>query len=273
MAAILIIEIIVLLALGVPIFLACRRWAEWVDRLSDRLWPFEKPKRFGRRSWAARSFVLEASAEDVVRRIDGLTEMACDSAASARPESARAGDAVSSQFLAMAPMLGKQTIETGIEIEWLDEQTAEMEARQYADWPATAEDDAQLPFKQRQRVVEQAVLYIEPMSGNRTRVSYELRVPDWIYVMAGAALVLAAWLTWGLWELQAVELFGSLARHYGLEPQWLLWNTAALWILLGWMVPHVARLIRLQSVSLLDNVIATFGETAPGDGPDAAPGE
>ena len=262
MVAILLIDIILLAAFGVPVYLACRKWTEWTSRLSDMVQPFEKPRRFGRRSWAARSFVLDAPADKIRQDLNALTEMEWTSAPSEPSRQSKAGDDISTGLMAVAPLFGSRTVPTGVEIEWLDDETAELHARQHADWPSIPEDEVRLPFKQRQRLAERVMLHIVPLPDGRTRISYELRTPDWVYVMGGTAFLAALWISWGLWELQSVRLFAELTRQYGLKPEWLLWNTATFWILAAWMVTYIARLIRLQNISLLDGVISTFGQTS-----------
>lgn len=252
MAVILLVDVILVLAVGLPIFLACRRWAEWVDRLSDRLQPFERPRRFGRRSWAARSFVLKTPADEVVRSVDTLTE-------------AEWTASEDNPFSALAPMLGSEKVPTGIEIEWLDGETASLHARQYADWPHTPEDERRLPFKQRQRLAENVLLYIEPLADENARVSYELQFPAWIYVIYAAVLLFMLWATWCVAECQDSAPCARLAGRYGLELGWLLWNMAVPWILVVWAVVNAVRLLRLQNISLLDNVISTFGSMASRD--------
>jgi len=250
-------DIALLLIIGVPILLIYRSWARWVDRLADRLWPFEKPRRFGLRSWAARTFVLNTPADEVRRRLNELTEMEWSETGL---ESSKAREVLSSGLAALSPLLGVRKVSTGIEVEWLDHQTVELHARQYADWLPTPEDDTRLPFKQRQRVAERALLHIEPAPGGRTRVSYELRAPVWIYVMSAAITLSIAWISWGVWEYQRGAFFAEWAPRHGINTTWALWNAAVFWIPLAWVATRISKVIRLQNISLLDNVISTFGQ-------------
>ena len=114
-------DIALLLIVGVPVLLIYRSWARWVDRLADRLWPFEKPRRFGLRSWAARSFVLNTPAEEVRRRLNELTEMEWSETGLG---SSKAREVISSGLAALSPLLGVRKVSTGVEVEWLDDQTA-----------------------------------------------------------------------------------------------------------------------------------------------------
>lgn len=248
MSVILLIDILLILGLGVPVFVFRRKWDSWADRTSHQRKPFKGRRRFGLRSWAARSFILDTPREEVVCRINTLTEM--DWTASPGDETGLG---------ALAPMLGNRKIETGIKIDWLDDETAEFQARQHAEWPPMPDDGSHLPLRQRQRLAERVMLHVSPESGGRTRVSYELQLPSWVLITSAAAVVLLAWITWGLWALQSYDLYTQILNRHGLQPAWLLRNTAVLWVLTAWVLHNLMRIFRLQNISLLDNLIATFG--------------
>ena len=69
------IDIIILVGIGIPIFLLHRRWHGWVGREPANDRPVPGRRRFGLRSWAARSFVLDKPVAHVKEQIDGLPEM------------------------------------------------------------------------------------------------------------------------------------------------------------------------------------------------------
>ena len=137
------------------------------------------------------SFVLDKPVAHVKEQIDGLPEMLYPEAAAMIAIRGR-----TSNFMALAPLAGKQVFETGIEIEWLTHDTVEIRAHSYADWPLNALDDAALPAKQHQMVFEHAILHIEPHGEKQTRVSYELQTPVWTYLLSGAIILLVVWLAW-----------------------------------------------------------------------------
>ncbi len=238
------IDILILLAVGVPIALLHRKWRAWVDREPQYAWPFDRPRRFGLRSWAARSFVLDKPVERVKELIDGLPEM--DYAEAAAMVGAR-GSAVSGSFMALAPLAGRQVFETGIETEWTAPDTAELHARAYADWPVNVLDSADLPAKQHQMTFEHALLHVQPHQENKTRVSYELQAPPWVYMLVAAIVLLVGWAAWMLW------------RALGPESAVEKINLGLMAVLTGWLLASSASVLRLQSMALMDSVVRTVG--------------
>jgi len=253
-------DIALLLGVGAPIFLVYRRWKRWVDRLSDYAESFEKPRRFGFRSWAARSFVLDITAEQIKQQLDSLTELTLEEAtsivASRGPSKARQAGRFS--FAGLASLSGQQTFPTGIEVDWTDSETAELQTQSYADWPLNPEDDARLPAKQRQMLFRHAVIHAEPQGEGRSRVSYELEVPIWAYVMSGMILLLIGWAGWILWHV-----FAAQAHIDPLATRLEQLNITLIGAALAWISTRMIGVLRLQSISLFENVISTFGRLVP----------
>lgn len=146
----------------------------------------------------------------------------------------------------MAFMMGLRKFPSGITVEWLDRQTADVRARQYSDWPPSMIDGSHLPLRQRQRLAEHLILHVEPTVEGMTSISYELERPMWVYVMVTAAVLLSAWLTWGI-------LSFGWARSMQILHCILLWSSA------GLAIVYAMRILRLQSVGLLDAIISTLG--------------
>ena len=242
------VDIIILLAVGVPIAVLHRKWRAWVDRQSANLRPFREKRRFGLRSWAARSFVLEKPVEHVREMIDDLSEMSYAEAAAMVQVRGRP-----SNFMALAPLTGKQVFETGIETEWLSHDTAEIGSHSYADWPLNATDEGTLPAKQHQMVFEHAFLRVEPHDEGQTQVSYELETPAWVYLLYVAIVLLVAWVTWLVGR--ALDPVEQLQRT----------NLALMALLTTCGLARMASVLRLQSIALMDSVIRTFGSPVPTD--------
>ncbi len=238
------IDILILLAVGVPIALLHRKWREWVDREPQNIWPFDGTRRFGLRSWAARSFVIDKPIAHVKELIDGFPEI--NYAEAAAMVSAR-GSAVSGSFMALAPLTGRQVFETGIETEWIAPDTVEIRARAYADWPVNALDSADLPAKQHQMTFEYALLHVKPHQENGTRVSYELQAPPWVYMLVAAIVLLVGWAAWMLWR--------ALGPDSAVEKA----NFGLMAVLTAWLLTSTASVLRLQSVALMDSVVRTLG--------------
>jgi hypothetical protein len=160
--------------------------------------------------------------------------------------------------LSLAGILGKQTFATGIELRWLDGETAELRARQYADWPESPGDHAALPWKQGQLLAERALLHISRRPDGCTRVDYELYVPTWVYVMAVAMALLVLW--------GASCLQDSVVRLAGLHGASLWFRTSqiAYAVLLAWLLTRLIPMLRLQSVSLFDSLGGSLGEMRRG---------
>ncbi len=242
------IDIIILVAVGIPIFLLYRRWHAWVERepASDR--PFQGRRRFGLRSWAARSFVLDKPVAHVKEMIDSLPEMSYAEAAAMIEARGRTGS-----VMALAPLTGKQVFETGIEIDWLTHDTVEIRAHSYADWPLNALDDAALPAKQHQMLFEHAILRVEPDGEKHARLDYELRTPVWTYLLCGAIILLVVWIAWLIGRTLAPA--ADIARM----------NLAGMAVLTAWVITRVTEVLRLQSIGLMDSIIRTFGAPVPDD--------
>lgn len=236
------IDIVILLVVGIPILVLYRKWQAWVERDQRLIRPFDRQKRFGLRSWATRSFVLEAPIEHVKELIDGLPEMSYADAAAIISSRGR-----SSNFMALAPLTGKQVFETGIQTEWIAPDTVEIRAHPYADWPLNVLDDAELPAKQHQMVLEHALLYVEPNGEKRTLVSYELETPAWTYLLSGALVLLVGWVAWLVWRTLGP---GAYADRM---------NLLIMAVITIWVLTRVIDVMRLQSVGLMDGVIRTFG--------------
>ncbi len=242
------IDIIILAAIGLPIALLCRRWQAWINRGPRTLRPFRAARRFGLRSWAARSFVLDTPPERVKERIDDLPEMSYADAAALIAARGR-----TASFMALAPLAGKQVFETGIETDWIAPDTVEIRAHSYADWPLNALDDAELPAKQYQMMFERAIVRVERHGENRARVSCELETPVWAWMLSGAIALLVGWAAWMVWR--------SLSPGAGAERA----NTAIMAALTAWTATRVTELLRLQSIALMDSVVRTFGTPCADD--------
>lgn len=236
------IDILILLAVGVPILVLYRRWHAWVERDPHHVRPVRGTKRFGFRSWAARGFVLDTPIEHVKKLIDGLPEMQYAEAAAIVSVRGRTGN-----FMALAPLAGKQVFETGIETEWIAPDTVDLRAHSYADWPLNALDNAELPLKQYQMTLEHAVLQVEPHGERQTRVSYELETPGWAYMLSVAIILLIGWVAWLVWRtLRPVTDFETL-------------NLAVMAVLTTLVLTRVTEVLRLQSIGLMDSIVRTFG--------------
>lgn len=242
------IDIVILTAIGIPIFLVYRRWHGWVEREPANDRPFSGRRRFGLRSWAARSFVLDKPVEHVREAIDRLPEMSYPEAAAIVEARGR-----TSSFMALATLTGKQVFETGIETEWLTQDTLEIRAHSYADWPMNALDRAELSAKQHQMLFEHAILRVERSDEAVTRVSYELETPAWAYLLYGAIILFVLWIAWLIGRTLAPAAY--VARM----------NLAGMAVLVVWVLTRVTEVLRLQSIALMDSVLGTFGTPVPGD--------
>ncbi|MHB0999497.1 MAG: hypothetical protein ACYC27_09645 [Armatimonadota bacterium] len=251
------IDILLLLAFAFPVYYLRKIWNDWVNNKSEFLRPYTEPLQFGRRSWASRSFVLNTSVDEVRRHIDELPEINMDAILN-DPSKA-------SSVSPLLYVLPNKIQPTGIEVKWINANTVDIHARQYSDWPSNPEDDTPLPMKQRQRLVEHLVIHVQPESGNRTKISYELEIPSWIYVVTGAIILLLLAATWGMLDYQLGEAFQSMASGQGYNTSLIIWNTALLWVPLAWIATRITQVFRLQSISLIDNVISTFGVMMPKD--------
>lgn len=245
-------DILLLLGFALPIRYLYLKWGGWVDQKSPLLRPFTYAKRYARRSWVTRSFVIETPIDDVRRRLKELPEISMETLLF-DPSKSRS----ISPLLAMA---GNRTFDTGIELNWLGPDTVEIHARQYADWPANAEDDVNLPIKQRQRLVERVVFHLKSEGLESARVSYEMETPSWVYIMNIAIILLVITAAWGMLQFQLSEAFGRTA---GKMLMMVIVNTSILWIPLAWVATRITAVFRFQSISLLDNVISTFGKMLP----------
>jgi hypothetical protein len=199
--------------------------------------------------------VLDAPTDDVKAKLDVLPEISTETLLFDPSSSGAAGSGSGrsrSPFSALWGLFPGKKLSTGIEIEWLDDQTADIHALQYSDWPDNPEDEANLPMKQRQRLADHLMIYVEPTSDNGTRISYELEVPAWIYVLSGAIVVFLLWIAWAVSGLVADKGYA-----------WIRWDAAVLWFPLTWIATRIIVVFRLQSISLLDNVISTFGSMDP----------
>jgi hypothetical protein len=243
MVAFFLLDILILCCIGIPLFLAYRKWKQWVHQLSTYLVSFKSRKRFGWRSWVARSFLLDASTTEVVRGIDRLTQQDWFSALTEL--------SVRNPYLAaMLPFVGRSEIPTGIEVEWLSEQTAMVKARQYSDWPRAAEPSTLLPFRQNQLVAREFLLHVESEVDNGTRVSYEVKTPTWLYILLGAIALFTFWFGQLCWEYQV---------GHGARIPLVLLNTLVLGVSFLWMSILCVKILTFQSICLLDGVIHTFG--------------
>ncbi|MCL6519618.1 MAG: hypothetical protein K6T99_07260 [Armatimonadetes bacterium] len=242
-------EIGLLILLGIPAVLVYKRWVRWVDRLSPYQRPFEHSRRFGVRSWAARAFVVTSSPIAVKERINALGEITLENLLKREEDK--------SSLLSMATMFGKSSFPTGIQVEWLDQETADLRARMYADWPENLEDSVRLPLRQRQMLAEHAVIYIKPEDDRCTKIEYEIEKPMWVYILSGALILLALWTAWGASNL--VRILTPSHLQSALLP-WLYVNTAVFGAALACVIGTILPILKLQSISLFDNVIAGFGE-------------
>ncbi|MHB1458079.1 MAG: hypothetical protein ACYC0V_14310 [Armatimonadota bacterium] len=247
-----IIDMLLILGFALPVRYLYLKWNEWVSRKEPYMRAFIHEKRFGWKSWVRRSFQINASMEEVHKHVNDLSEMSIETLLF---------DPVKSKT--MSPILAampNRKFATGIEINWLNPNAVEINARQYADWPANEEDDINLPIKQRQRLVEHLVFYIEPGELNTTKISYEMETPVWIYVMLTSIILLLIAATWGMLNLQMTEAFIKAA---GKNHKMIIVNTSILWIPLAAITTRILSVFRLQSISLIDNVISTFGKMIP----------
>ena len=156
--------------------------------------------------------------------------------------------------MALAPLTGRQIFETGIEADWIAHDTARLRARAYADWPVNALDEADLPAKQHQMTFEHALIQIEPQGERRTRVSYELQTPAWIYMLITAIMFLMGWAAWLSW------------RTLGPETRLDKVTLALTAVLMTVALSSSVSILRLQSIALMDSVVRTFGSTVAKDG-------
>lgn len=246
---VLLAELGFLLVLGIPAAAVYKRWVRWVNRLLPYQFNFERPRRFGARSWAARAFVVTSSPSVVKERLNALCEITLENILS-REEG-------KPSLFSVAAMFGQKIFPTGIQVEWLDEETADLRARMYADWPDNLEDSVKLPLKQRQMLAEHALIYIKQENSGCTRIEYEIEKPSWFYIMSGAMILLALWTAWGASNLARIL---TPAAHQSALLPWLFVNTIAFGIALALVIGMVLPILRLQSISLFDNVIAGFGE-------------
>lgn len=247
MLLMILIDIVILLAVGIPILVLYRKWHAWAERdRTARL--LQGRRRFGFRSWAARSFVIDAPIERVKEAIDGLPEMSYAEAAAMIERRGRAAN-----FMALAPLTGKQVFETGIETEWIAPDTVEVRAHSYADWPINALDDADLPARQYQMMFEHAVVHIGRSGESRTKVSYELETPVWAYLLSGALVLLVGWVAWLIWRMLPPD--ADIGRT----------NIAVMSVLAAWVLTRLTEVLRMQSVALMDGIVATFGSPLPED--------
>lgn len=246
------IDVLLILGFAIPVRYLYLKWGEWVGRKDPFLREFTHRKRFGWKSWVKRSFRINASMEDVQKHVNTLSEMSIETLIF---------DPVKSKT--MSPILAampNRKFATGIEINWLNANTVEINAGQYADWPANEEDDINLPIKQRQRLVEHLVFHLEPGDLNTTVISYEMETPTWIYIMLASIILLLIAATWGMLNLQLSEAFIKAA---GKNHKMIIVNTSILWVPLAIITTRILGVFRLQSISLIDNVILTFGKMIP----------
>lgn len=234
----------------ITVWLVYQRWDRWVGRLSPFVWPFRRRKRFGLRSWATRAFLLNTSADEIRRHLDLLPEISAESLMYQRAADDPSG------ISALFGMFPGRRFPTGIEIEWLNADTLEIHCKPYADWPASHEDQAPLPLKQRQRLADHMLLYLEPQPLGGSRVSYELQTPAWFYIALAAASAMALWIAWAI---STYSFAHTLFSGTGVSPRYWL----PIGILWAPAIVGVARILRLQSVSLMDSVVSTFGELIP----------
>lgn|GEM_PF-3474352 len=221
------------------------RWKHWVNRLSPYEYPYEKPREFGRRTWVARSFLLTSPVKEVRERLDAMQRITLTELAGRK-------DAQSST-LYMAAMLGRTTFPTGIQVTWLNEEKAEVQAQQYADWPENPDDTANLPLKQRQLLAERGIFHLTHQDGC-TRIHYELLIPPWIYVMTAAILISVVWFGWCL-----IEGLPRLLGYHSASTWFVLVQVAYLAIF-TMLALRITTIMKLQSISLFDNVVASLGE-------------
>jgi hypothetical protein len=243
------IDILLILGFALPVRYLHLKWGEWVSRKDPYLREYIHDKKFGWKSWVRRSFAINSSIEDVRKHVNALSEMSIDTLIF---------DPVKSKT--MSPILAampNRKFNTGIDINWLNPDKVEINARQYADWPANEEDDINLPIKQRQRLVEHIIIHLEPGDLNTTKISYEMETPSWIYIMLVSIILLLIAATWGMLNLQMSEAFIKAA---GKNHKMIIVNTSILWIPLAVVTTRILSVFRLQSISLLDNVILTFGK-------------
>ena len=165
---------------------------------------------------------------------------------------------------AIAPMLGKTRFETGIQVEWIAPDTADLRSTPYADWPELREDWERLPFKQRQRLAEHFLLHVESRPGDKTFVGYELQFPAWAMVAVGAGVALLAWLTWQAGVFQGTRTFQALSEQWGLNGGCMWRSIVFLWALALYAAAKLLRILKLQNTSLIDNLMSTFGPISPG---------
>lgn len=247
-----IIDILLILGFALPVRYLYLKWGEWVSLKDQYLREYPYKKQFGWKSWVTRSFQINASMEEVHKHIDALSEMNLETLIF---------DPVKSKT--MSPILAampNKKFATGIEINWLNTNSVEINARQYADWPANEEDDINLPIKQRQRLVEHLIFHLEPGDLNTTKISYEMETPSWIYIMLVSIILLLIAATWGMLNLQLSDAFIKVA---GKNSKMIIVNTSILWIPLAVITTRILSVFRLQSISLIDNVILTFGKMIP----------
>lgn len=252
--ALILVDAAVIVGLALPIHYLYKKWGDWVNQKSRLLRPFEYELIFGRRSWVARSFDIDSPIEFVRDKINALRKISLESLMF---------DAEKSKSISpLVTIAGEREYDTGIEISWIDENTAIIKARQYADWPANEEDDVHLPAKQRQRLVERLVIHLKPIGFDKTRVSYEMEIPVWIYVLNIAIVLLVIAAAWAMLQFQMRDAFVKAA---GKNHAFIVINTTILWIAIAYISTRITGVFRLQSISLIDNVIATFGRIVSDD--------
>lgn len=239
----LILNAIIALSVGVQVSLAYRKWTQWVDRMSTRVCVFDKPRRFGWRSWIARSFILDTPIAEVIRRINQLTEQEW-------PASTRAQHSTQSYLSAIAALMSAGKVPTGIEVEWIDGNTARITARQYADWPELVCHDETLPFRQNQLTVRDLFVYVEENPAGGTKLSYEAQTPIWLFVLLAAIMLFVVWIAKALWWFQLSHHAATVLTHL---------NVLILVTILLWIALLCVRVLKLQSVSLLDRVVYNLG--------------
>lgn len=250
----LVIDIILILCFALPIKYLYEKWGNWVNQKAELLREYEYEKMFGRRSWATRSFEIDSSIELVRKKINSLPEISMEALLYDPHKSKNL-----SPFITLA---GDRTFATGIDIEWIDSNTVIINAQQYSDWPANPEDDINLPAKQRQRLAEKLVFHLKSIGTDHTLISYEMETPIWIYVLNTAIVLLLIAAAWGMLQFQNNDAFIKAA---GKNHSIIVANTAILWIPIAWISTRIAGVFQLQSISLIDNVISTFGKMQPKD--------
>ncbi|MGB9588731.1 MAG: hypothetical protein ACPL7O_11185, partial [Armatimonadota bacterium] len=83
-----------------------------------------------------------------------------------------------------------------------------------------------------------------------TKLSYEAQTPIWLFALLGAIVLFILWVARALWWFQV--------SHHATTVLTPL-NVLVLIVVLFWIALLCVRVLRLQSISLLDGVVYSLG--------------